>query len=308
MKAPGFDRPLYLLPFDHRGSFQTEMFGWRGPLSPAQTAEIAATKQVIYEGFKTALAAGAPQSKAGILVDEQFGSAILRDAATRGYMTAVPAEKSGQKEFEFEYGDDFAKHIEAFRPTFCKVLVRYNVEGDSALNRRQLQRLRQLSDYLHSSGRSLFMVELLVPPEKAQLDRVGGDKEIYDFQIRPSLMTRAIQQFQETQVEPDVWKLEGLDRREDCVAVVEAARRGGRDRVGCIVLGRAENYKKVREWVATAAGVPGLIGFAVGRTTFWEALVKWRAKTITRDAAVTIIANRYRDFVDIFEFIKDRAA
>jgi myo-inositol catabolism protein IolC len=308
MKAPGFDRPLYLLPFDHRGSFQTEMFGWRGRLSPAQTAEIAATKQVIYEGFKTALAAGAPQSKAGILVDEQFGSAILRDAATRGYMTAVPAEKSGQKEFEFEYDDDFAKHIEAFRPTFCKVLVRYNVEGDTALNRRQLQKLRQLSDYLHSSSKSLFMVELLVPPEKAQLDRVGGDKEIYDFQIRPSLMTRAIQQFQEAQVEPDVWKVEGLDRREDCVAVVEAARRGGRERVGCIVLGRKENYKRVREWVATAAGIPGFIGFALGRTTFWEAIVKWRAKTITRDAAVTIIANRYRDFVDIFEFIKDRAA
>jgi myo-inositol catabolism protein IolC len=308
MKAPGFDRPLYLLPFDHRGSFQTEMFGWRGPLSPTETAEIAATKQVIFEGFETALAAGAPQSKAGILVDEQFGSAILRDAAARGYMTAASAEKSGQKEFEFEYGDDFAKHIEAFRPTFCKVLVRYNVEGDSALNRRQLQRLRQLSDYLHSSSKSLFMVELLVPPEKAQLDRVGGDREIYDFQIRPSLMTRAIQQFQEAQVEPDLWKLEGLDRREDCVAVVEAARRGGRDRVGCIVLGRAENYKKVREWLATAAAVTGFIGFAVGRTTFWDALVKWRAKSITRDAAVTIIANRYRDFVDIFEFIKDRAA
>jgi myo-inositol catabolism protein IolC len=176
------------------------------------------------------------------------------------------------------------------------------------LNRRQLQRLRQLSEYLHSSGRSLFMVEMLVPPEKAQLDRVGGDKEIYDFQIRPSLMTRAIQQFQEAQVEPDIWKLEGLDRREDCVAVAEAARRGGRDRVGCIVLGRGENYKNVREWLATAAAVPGFTGFAVGRTTFWEALVKWRAKSITRDAAVTIIANRYRDFVDIFEFIKDRAA
>jgi myo-inositol catabolism protein IolC len=308
MKAPGFDRPLYLLPFDHCGSFETEMFGWHGPLSPAQTAEIAASKQVIYEGFKTAIAAGAPQSKGGILVDEQFGSTILRDAAAQGYTTAAPAEKSGQKEFEFEYGDDFAAHIEAFRPTFCKVLVRYNVEGDAALNRRQLRRLRQLSDYLHSSSSSMFMVELLVPPEKAQLDRVGGDKEIYDFQLRPSLMVRAIQQFLDAQVEPDVWKLEGLDRREDCVAVVEAAHKGGRDKVGCIVLGRGENHKRVREWLATAAGVPGFIGFAVGRTTFWEALVRWRAKKITRDAAVTIIANRYRDFVDIFEFIKDRAA
>src|SRR5262247_4697887 len=182
MKAPGFDRPLYLLPFDHRGSFQTEMFGWRGPLSPTQTAEIAATKQVIYEGFKTALAAGAPQSKAGILVDEQFGSAILRDAADRGYMTAAPAEKSGQKELEFDYGDDFAKHIEAFRPTFCKVLVRYNVEGDQALNRRQAARLKRLSDYLHSESRSLFMFELLVPAEKAQLEKLKGDKKAYDLE------------------------------------------------------------------------------------------------------------------------------
>src|SRR5262249_17214965 len=181
MKAPGFDRPLYLLPFDHRGSFETEIFGWRGPLSPTQPGEIAAAKQVTYEGFMTALAAGAPQSKAGILVDEQFGSAILRDAAARGYMTAAPAEKSGQKEFEFEYGDDFAKHIEAFRPTFCKVLVRYNVEGDSALNRRQLQRLRQLSDYLHGSGRSLFMVGMPVPPEKTQPHPLNPHKHISHF-------------------------------------------------------------------------------------------------------------------------------
>ena len=24
----GFDKPLYVLPFDHRGSFETKMFGW----------------------------------------------------------------------------------------------------------------------------------------------------------------------------------------------------------------------------------------------------------------------------------------
>jgi 5-dehydro-2-deoxygluconokinase len=296
----GFDKPLYILPFDHRGSFQTKMFGWKGTLTPEQTAEVAAAKKVVYDGFKAALAAGVPQDKAGILVDEQFGADVLRDAHRHGYTTACPAEKSGQEEFDFEYGEDFARHIEAMDPTFCKVLVRYNPEGDAAMNREQAARLKRLSDYLHGSGR-LFMFELLVPAEKSQLDGLGGDKKAYDLRLRPGLMAGTIRQLQDAGVEADVWKIEGLDRREDCEKVVAAAHRGGRDRVGCIVLGRGEDDRKVREWLATAAHVPGFVGFAVGRTTFWDPLVDWRGKKISREAAVAEIARRYREWVDIFE-------
>lgn len=301
MTPRGFEKSLYVLPFDHRGSFVSGMFGWKGALTQEQTAQIAGTKQVIYDGFKSAVAAGVPKEKAGILVDEQFGAAILRDAAAQGYVTACPAEKSGQEEFAFEYGEDFGKQIEAFHPTFCKVLVRYNPEGDEALNRRQTARLTGLSDYLRNSSTSRFMFELLVPPEKAQLEKVKGDKKAYDRELRPRLMIEAIRQLQDAQVEPDVWKVEGLDRREDCEKIVAAARRGGRDKVGCIILGRGEDDKKVREWLMAAAGVPGFIGFAVGRTAFWEPLVNWRDKKITREAAAAEIARRYREFVDIFE-------
>ena len=237
----GFDRPLYILPFDHRDSFETGMFGWRDPLTSEQTARISEAKQVIYEGFKAAVGRGAPNEKAGILVDEQFGAAILRQAKTDGFIIACPAEKSGQDEFDFEYGDNFAAHIEKFQPTFCKVLVRYNAEGNQALNRRQAARLKQLSDYLHGNGRSLFMFELLVPPEQAQLERVKGDKKAYDAEIRPLLMVHAIEELQGAHVEPDVWKIEGLDRREHCERIVAAARYGGRDKVGCIILGRGED-------------------------------------------------------------------
>jgi 5-dehydro-2-deoxygluconokinase len=302
----GYDRPLYVLPFDHRGSFQAKMFGWKGTLTPEQTAEIASAKAVIYDGFKAALAGGVPKDKAGILVDEQFGAALLRDAARHGYITACPAEKSGQDEFDFEYGEDFAKHIELFQPTFCKVLVRYNPEADRALNQRQASRLKRLSDYLRKGGRSKFMFELLVPAEKAQLDRVKGDKKAYDQQLRPGLMVQAIHQLQDAGIEPDVWKIEGLDRREDCEKVVAAARRGGRDAVGCIVLGRGEDDNKVREWLRVAAPVPGFIGFAVGRTTFWDPLVDWRGKKIAREAAAAEIARRYREWVDIFEGARAR--
>jgi myo-inositol catabolism protein IolC len=297
----GFDQPLYILPFDHRGSFQTKMFGWKGTLTAEQTAEIAAAKRVIYDGFQAALAGGVAKEKAGILVDEQFGAAILRDAAQHGYSTSCPAEKSGQDEFDFEHGEDFAKHIELFNPTFCKVLVRYNPESEKALNQRQAARLKRLSDYLHTRGRSRFMFELLVPAEPAQLERLHGDKKAYDLQVRPGLMVRAIQELQDAGVEADVWKIEGLDRQEDCVQVVAAARRKGREKVGCIILGRGEDDKKVREWLTTAAHVPGFIGFAVGRTTFWDPLVDWRAKKTTREAAVAEIARRYREWVDIFE-------
>ena len=302
----GFDRDLYVLPFDHRGSFETKMFGWEEPLTPEQTAKIADAKRVVYDGFRAAVAAGVPKEKAGILVDEQFGAAILRDAAAEGYATACPAEKSGQAEFDFEYGDDFARHIEAFDPTLCKVLVRYNPEGDQALNRRQADRLRRLSQYLRAKGRSRFMFELLVPAEEAQLTRLSGDKKAYDLELRPGLMVGAIDELQDAGVEPDVWKIEGLDRREDCERIVAAARRGGREGVGCIVLGRGENEAKVREWLTTAAGVRGFIGFAVGRTDFWAPLVGWRTKKTARESAVAEIARRFREFVDIFE--KARAA
>ena len=301
MRATGFDNPLYILPFDHRGSFQTKMFGWKGALTVGQTAEIAAAKQVIYDGFKAAVQDGVPERKAGILTDEQFGSAILRDAAAHHYTTACCVEKSGQEEFDFEYGEEFARHIEAFRPTFSKVLVRYNAEGDRALNARQAARLKRLSDYLHGQSGPLFMFELLVPAEKSQLDRLNGDKKAYDVQLRPQLMMRAIEELQDAGVEPDVWKIEGLDHRADCERVVAAARRGGRKRVGCIILGRGEDDRKVHEWLTTAAAVPGFIGFAVGRTSFWDPLVAWRAKQITREQAVSDIMHRYREFVDTFE-------
>ena len=301
MTSIGFDKPLYILPFDHRGSFQVKMFGWKGALTAEQTAEIAAAKQVIYDGFKAAVQDGVREEKAGILVDEQFGSAILRDAAEHHYTRACAVEKSGQDEFDFQYGEEFAKHIEDVRPTFSKVLVRYNPAGDPALNARQAARLKRLSDYLHGQSGSRFMFELLVPAEKSQLDRLNGDKKAYDLQLRPQLMVQAIEELQDAGVEPDVWKIEGLDRREDCEKVVAAAKRRGRDKVGCIILGRGEDDRKVHEWLKTAATVPGFIGFAVGRTSFWDPLVAWRAKEITREDAVNDIVHRYREFVDTFE-------
>jgi myo-inositol catabolism protein IolC len=296
----GYNRPLYLLPFDHRHSYVTGMFGFTPPLTADQHQAVAASKQLIYDGFRQTLGDDVPIRCAAILVDEEFGADVLRDAITHGYVTALATEKSGSNEFEFEYGAAFAQHIEAFGPTFAKVLVRYNPENDTALNRRQTARLKQLSDYCRAADQ-LFMFELLVPATKAQMDLVQADKQAYDLRIRPALMLQAIRVLQDAGVEPDVWKIEGLDRREDCERVVKIARRDGRHNVGCIVLGRGADEQKVVSWLETAASVPGFIGFAVGRTTFWDAVAGYEAQKTSRQEAVSRVAERYREWAAIFE-------
>ena len=296
----GYNRPLYLLPFDHRHSFVTGMFNFDPPLTVDQHEAVADSKRVIYDGFREALGKEVPTAAAAILVDEEFGADILRDAVKRGYLTALSTEKSGPNEFEFEYGSAFAEHIEAFGPTFAKVLVRYNPGGDAALNRRQTARLKQLSDYCRSANQ-LFMFELLVPATKAQMDRAQADQQTYDLQIRPELMLQAIRTLQDGGVEPDVWKIEGLDRREDCERVVLVVRRDGRDDVGCIVLGRGADQRKVTGWLETAASVPGFIGFAVGRTTFWDAVADYEAHRASRQEAVSRVAHRYQEWATIFD-------
>src|SRR5215472_15424733 len=95
----GYTRPLYLLPFDHRASYISGLFGWKEPLNVEQMVSVANSKQVIYTGFQQAIADQVPKDRISLLVDEEFGSAILRDAVSKGYITAASVEKSGQEEF-----------------------------------------------------------------------------------------------------------------------------------------------------------------------------------------------------------------
>jgi myo-inositol catabolism protein IolC len=288
----GYDKPLYLMAFDHRGSFEKGLFGATPPISAQVRAGIVDTKRVIYEGFLRAIEQGAPKVGAGVLVDEEYGADVARDASAAGFALAMPVERSGQEEFDFEYGDDFGAHIEAFDPTFAKVLVRYNPEGDAALNERQTARLRRLSDWLHDRDRRLLF-ELLVPSTAAQLRSCDGDAGRYDRELRPRLLLDIVGAMQAAGVEPDVWKIEGLESRDNCAEVADLARSGGRDGVVCVVLGRGADEPKVIEWLQVAAPVRGFDGFAVGRTMWQDALEKLLAGTVTREGAVDQIAGRY---------------
>jgi 5-dehydro-2-deoxygluconokinase len=281
----GYDRPLYILAFDHRTSFQTKLFGISGASTPADRERMAEAKRIILDGLLS-VADSVPNEVLGALTDEEHGAQAARAAKASGLTLAMSAEKSSQPEFKLEYGADFAAHIEAFEPDFVKVLVRYDPDGDRAMNRRQAARLAELSEWL-APRPTKFLFELIVPSERAEL--------------RPTLVASAIGELQAAGVEPDVWKVEGLESAEDYRTVAEAARAGGRDGVGCVVLGAGADEETVAHWLREAAGVEGFIGFAIGRTIFWDALSGWLAGTLDRESAVEEIAANYRRTIELYQ-------
>lgn len=303
----GYHKPLYVLPFDHRFPYANEVFGFKPSMTAGELATAAERKQVIYRAFQQALADGVPAGAAAILVDEQHGADILGDAASREFLVILPTERSGAAEFELDYGQSFADHIEPFDPAFVKVLVKHNPQGDRALNARQLERILPLVEYCRQTERR-FMFELIVPAESAQLAKFGGDAGKFDRQLRPGLTIDAIHEIQQAGVEPDVWKLEGLDTLDDCRRVGEAVRRQGRDRVGCVVLGRGEDAQRVRTWLTTAARVPAFIGFAVGRSIFSAPLLEMAAGKRSTEEATREIATRFRSWVEVFESAREGSA
>ena len=239
-------RELFLLPFDHRTSFEKDLFGISG--RPPTLREV---------------------------------------------------EKSGQDEFDFEYGTAFGEHILKVNPTYVKALVRYNPEDHSALNARQIPRLQLLSQFCRE--RSLrFMFELLVPATSGQLKGVEGNLQDYDRQLRPKLMIQSIRELQSHGIEPNIWKVEGLHVAADYVQLVDQARSQGRTHVTMILLGRGADRKTVSNWLTLAAQVPGFRGFAIGRTIWEESLKQVFLGRISPIEASGKIANEYRFYCDLW--------
>jgi len=287
--------PLFLFAMDQRSSLLEHTYDESGgePVDEAEAERVRAGKQLVYRGVLTALAAGAARDRTGVLVDERYGADVARLAKEAGLQLAMPVERSGREWFELEYGDDWLAHVDAFDPDYVKVLVRDNPAFDADRRAQQANDLAAVSTALHDAGLP-FLVELLVPGTDEQQASV----EDYDRDLRPGLVVQVVEYLQDHGVEADVWKLEGLDTREDAERVVAAARRGGRDDVRCIVLGRDAPEEQLDHWLRTAAPVDGFVGFAIGRSNWEEPLEDVVREHLDTEAAEQLIAANYRHFVD----------
>jgi len=290
---------MFVLAFDHRGSFKSKMFGISGRTeTAAEAAALQDAKHLVYEGALKAIDNGLSAELVGVLVDEEMGADVAREAKERGIRLAMPVEKSGQPLFDFEYGDDFGEHIRQFDPEFSKVLVRWNPNDDPEDNRVQGQRLKRLGEWLKDHGKT-YLFELLVPATAQQLALVESTAD-YDSEIRPYLTLQSIDQILDAGVEPDIWKIEGLDRRRSCELLSDLIRSGGRDDVIAVVLGRGADDAKVDHWLRMGSGVPGYAGFAIGRSIWWTGVEGFKDGSMSRSEAVDSIAANYRRFVDVY--------
>jgi RpiB/LacA/LacB family sugar-phosphate isomerase len=284
---------LYILPFDHRSGFK-KILGVKDPLSRKETQAIKDYKVMIYSAFKKAKL---NKKNAGILVDETYGKEILLDARKRGIITCYTLEQSGQKEFFFDR-KDYKKRLKLFKPKYAKVLLRYNPEANKTLNKRQAEKLAELSKYLKKQ-KILFLLEVLEIPTEKQLKRYKT-KTAFDHKKRAKLIVKAISELQKAGVDPDIWKLEGLYKKELMEKVAEQVT-GFNLRSRIVVLGRGENEKKAEQWIKTGAKVDAVIGFAVGRTVFKQPLLDYKNKKISKSIAIKRITKNYLHFVDVFE-------
>ncbi|MCL4416039.1 MAG: DUF2090 domain-containing protein [Actinobacteria bacterium] len=298
----GYNKQIFILAFDHRSTFATQLFGkkFTSELSAQEKELIKEFKMLIYKGFKKAVEKTIPKENSAILVDEEFGEEVLLDAKHNGFITILTTEKSGHEEFDFMY-KDFKAHIEKFKPDFVKVLIKYNPKDSDISKKRQQDRLKILSDYAHENNYK-FLLEVLVLPTKEQLLEVNGSREAYDKKLRPELTTEVVKTLQAEGIEPDVWKLEGMETAADYSGVISEVKSGGRENVGVVILGRGANEEKVQEWLRVGAKVDGVIGFAVGRTIFWDVIEKFYNGEIGKASVIETISKKFESFYKVFSF------
>ena len=297
----GYNNDLYILAFDHRGTLTKGLLEVEGrEPSQDEISRVSEMKNIIFDGFLSAKESGISGGDPAILVDEAFGLQVQNKAKELGIKFAAPVEKSGQKVFDFEYGDDFGNKIEEVGADFVKILVRWNPDDPAETREIQGSRIKTLSDWLDDNGRK-FLLEFLVPASEAQLASVNGDQARYDSEIRPKLAVQVVEEMREKGADPDIWKIEGLDTKEACENVASVIKSGGREDVIAVVLGRGANDEKVNEWLRAGASVDGYKGFAIGRSIFWDSLKGWHAGDKSREQAVSEIANSYLSFISVYQ-------
>lgn len=301
MKYPLVPQQLFILAFDHRGSFQEKLLHIKGrEPTREEHARIRQLKGLIFQGFCLAVDQGVPSSAAGVLIDDFYGADVAAQARQRGYALAMPVEKSGLDFFQFEHGDHFQEQLDKDRPDWVKVLVRHNVGQSPVENAGQLGRLRLLSEFCRASGRRLLF-ELLVPPTADQLSSVGGDLARYDRELRPAQTLKSVKQIQDFGIEPALWKVEGMPTPTETRALAEAVCLGGRDQVRLVLLGRGESQELITAWFKNTRGLPAYIGFAVGRSIFLQPLKAFLAGQLSEAQAVHQIAQHYRFYYDLWQ-------
>ena len=293
-------RALFILADDHRDSLEKELYKLTAPPTGPQAARIRADKMMVYEALLDATKRLPDAAQAGILIDEEYGADVAELVAKSDGLInlSMPLEASGKDWFEFEYRDDWKTHAGYFAVDHAKVLIRDNPALSVPDRLQQAERLKVVSAWA-AETRHHLIVELIVPATDDDLTSVAGDNKRYDDELRPTLTLEVMGFLQDHGADPAIWKIEGMNVTKDATAVAELAKRGGRT-ADCIILGRHAPKEDLERWLDVAAPLPGYVGFAIGRSIWWEPLAGHLAGTIGTDVARHQIAENYLHYAHAY--------
>ena len=295
MKAP---KHLFVLPFDHQTGLWKE-FGWMNPITDDQTALMIKTRDITYQGYQYGLSLGIPVADTAILTDDIYGKNVIEHAKENHHPLIYTLEKSGQPALVFQH-NDWQNRVLTNKPQWIKTLVRYNPTASRADLDATLVNLKIVSDFAHEHSIP-FMIEPLVQPTEPQ-------KEISDFDhtMRPDLTVQMIHEIYSAGIAPTVWKIEGSDSAEFYTKSADAITSHDTD-ARIVVLGRNETLEQVCEWLTVGAQNDFVIGFAVGRTVFLDAIKKYLSGEMTNEDAIKQIGENYFKLYQAFTNAKTHA-
>jgi len=274
---------VYMLAADHRWQWEE----WCDARSIPR-ARIGEAKRLAYDGFLLARDhSPAVRESGALLVDEQYGSAVVADARQAGFTVGTPAEKAGAFPLAWS-AEPFSL---ALTGAFAKVLVRYRSDDDEAIRNGQWEKLDALQSWCRGAGKPLVL-EILVA-------RRGESEDAFEAIGRPAMLAGFIAEAYRRALTPEFWKIEGTLSAEGArtIDAAIAARPGCRQ----IILGKAAELSTIGRWFAAAAASPTAAGFAVGRSVFWDPSAAFLSGSISANRAAADIAANYLQLVDAWQ-------
>ena len=273
---------VYMLAADHRWQWEE----WCDARSMPRT-RIAEVKRLAYDGFLLARDRSAAVRECGaLLIDEQYASPVITEALKAGVNVGTPAEKAGS--FPLAWCEPFSR---ALTGAFVKVLVRHRPDDDREIRDGQWAKLKALQTWCHGAGKPL-VIEVLVA-------RRQEPEEEFEASGRPAMLAAFIGEAYRRALVPDFWKIEGTPSKEGARIIDAAIAADSWCRQ--IILGKAADLDTIHRWFAAAAGSPTAVGFAIGRSVFWEPSEAFLSGTRTAGQAAADICANYLRLVDAWD-------
>jgi 5-dehydro-2-deoxygluconokinase len=226
----------------------------------------------------------------GTLLDDTYGREAMFDAQKMGLWVGRPLEKPGSRPLEFEHTQDVGSRlIEWPVDHVIKCLAFYHPDDPDELKQQQLKKYRQVYEAARKVGRELLIE--IIAGKHGTLER--------------HTIARAMQEIYDLGVKPDWWKLEP---QADPAAWDEIGTTIDRNDPWCrgiVLLGLEAPEAELEKGFRAVAGKPHVKGFAVGRTIFNEAAQEWLRGTISDETAVSMMAERFGNLVNIWHKVKN---